>query len=95
MDDLRDANDPEAPIVGTIKVAPKTDIHTITTISAEAARAAALTYYPAGEIDDIELEVEDGYLVWEIELDAANLEVEILVDAGNGSVLRRVIEDDD
>ncbi len=85
------------PIVGTIPVAPGTDISTIVTIGEAEAHRIALEKYPGAEVDDIDLEVEDGYLVFEVEIEnrATKLEVELLIDAGNGKILRTEIEDVD
>ena len=51
----------------------------------------------AAAIDDIELKVRDGYLVYEVEvvLEKGNLELELLVDAGDGNLLGLDTEDDD
>ena len=85
------------PIVGTIPVTPDTDISTIPTIGEAEASRIALEKYPGAEIDDVDLEVEDGYLVFEVEVDndTTKLEVELLIDAGNGKILRTEIEDVD
>lgn len=55
-------------------------------ITAEQAKAVAL-HVAAGQIHEIELEVENGQIFYEIEIEQANGFVEVHVDALNGNVL--------
>lgn len=98
VDDANDADDvTDRPIVGTIRVPDEADIHSMTTIGAEQASAIAAAAHPDAEIDDIELEVVNGYLFFEVELenDAKKLEMELLIDAGTGKIVRSEVTDDD
>jgi len=54
------------------------------TITAEEAKAAALEAYPGTTVVQVELEREHGTLVYEVGLDDG---LEVLVDAGDGTVL--------
>lgn len=45
--------------------------------------------------DDIELDEDDGYLIWEIEFDAGNYEYEYEINARNGSIIEWEREYDD
>lgn len=81
-------------IQGTIKVTEGDDFESLAQISLEEAQAVALREVPAGAITESELDDEDGYLVYEIELLQDGQEFEVLVDAGNGAVLE-VERDDD
>ena len=50
----------------------------------------------AGEVQDVELEKEDGMMVYEIEiLDANGQEVEVEIAADTGAVIEVETEDDD
>ena len=62
-------------------------------ITHDDARAAALAALPGATIEDSDLEEEDGYLVYEVELALNDEEFEAYVDAGNQAVL--CIERDD
>jgi uncharacterized membrane protein YkoI len=53
-------------------------------ITAEVARAAAEAGNPGTKALDVELENENGTLVYEVELDNG---LEVIVDAGNGKIL--------
>lgn len=82
-------------IQGTIQVSEGDDFESLAQISLEEAQAIALREIPAGTITERELDDEDGYLVYEIELLQDGQEFEVLVDAGNGSVLEVERDDDD
>lgn len=56
------------------------------------ARAIAIQAYPKATVTEAELDTEDGQLVYEIELDDGALERTLIVDAGNGRLLRESAE---
>lgn len=58
-------------------------------ITEEEAKAAALEAYPRATVVEVELERENGTLVYEVELDNG---LEVAVDANNGSVLSPEME---
>lgn len=67
----------------------------LATITPEDATAAALAAVP-GTAGAAELEDEDGFVVYEVEVTAADGTVtEVIVDAGDGSVLAQEAEDAD
>ena len=86
----------ERPIRGSIRVGGE-DLNSLAKIDSEEATARVLAALRAAAIDDIELKVRDGYLVYEVEvvLEKGNLELELLVDAGDGNLLGLDTEDDD
>jgi uncharacterized membrane protein YkoI len=59
-------------------------------ISAAEAEQIALEEQPDAQMEEVGLEVENGYLVYEVEL---NNGVEIIVDAGNGDILSTKVDD--
>lgn len=62
-------------------------------ISERRAREIARRQVPNAPIQDVDLETENGVLVWEIDLDTAGPgHAEVLVDANTGRVLRRTHE---
>lgn len=62
-------------------------------ISADQARAAALARIP-GTVEEVELENEDGNLVYSVEVRKDGSEVDVKVDAGNGKVLHAEADND-
>lgn len=63
-------------------------------ISERRAREIARRQVPNAPITDIDLETENGVLVWEIDLDTAGPgHAEVLVDANTGKVLRQKHKD--
>ena len=81
------------PIQGTIPVQEGDDYADLAEIGLEEAQRAALAEVPDARVTEAELDEEDGFLVYEVELltDAeasARQEVEVVVDAGDGSILR-------
>ena len=83
-------------IVGSIAVDESTDIDKIETIGEDRARAIALEAYPGAEIEEVELEVEDGFLIFEVEFLATDgNEYEMVIDAGNGTMLLTENEDEE
>jgi uncharacterized membrane protein YkoI len=76
-----------AAIVGSIAVgspAPS-DLSALARLTPEAATAAALAAYPTATLHEIHLTVRNGYLVYEVEFVKGG---EVLIDAGDGKVLR-------
>lgn len=66
------------------------------TTTPEQAGRAALTGHPGGEVLVTELDEEDGWVVYEVLVrDGEGLLHEVTVDAGDGGVLARELEDDD
>lgn len=81
----------ETPIRGSIAV----DLASKATISAADARSAASTRYPDATISEVELEVEDGFLFYVVEMGEENAEVEVLVDAGDSSGVFEEVEEEE
>jgi uncharacterized membrane protein YkoI len=65
-----------------------------TVISVERAIEIALEQF-SGEVDEVELEEEDGRLIYEIEIEKGDDEAEVEIDAYTGEVLVVSIEKDD
>ena len=64
-------------------------------ITVEESKEIALTRVP-GTVEEVELEDEDGYLFYEVEVDARDgNEYEILIDAETGDVIAVESEDED
>ena len=91
---IAQAADPESSIVGTIEVPLGTrltsnllELATVTEDDAITAAQQALGVADAPT--EVELEVENGYLLWEVEFPGQ----EVVVDAGSGEVL--LIEDEE
>jgi uncharacterized membrane protein YkoI len=61
-------------------------------ITAEAARAAAEAENPGTKAREVELENENGTLVYEVELDNG---LEVIVDAANGNILGTERDEED
>ena len=65
-------------------------------VSEQDAKAAALAAVGGGTVTDSELGNENGSLIWEIEVTKTDgSQVEVKVDAGNGTVLAQEAEDED
>lgn len=79
----------ETPIRGSIPV----DLASKATISADDARRAASERHPDATISEVELEVEDGFLFYVVEMGEEDAETEVLVDAGDSSVV--VVEEEE
>ncbi|MEJ2671085.1 MAG: PepSY domain-containing protein [Deltaproteobacteria bacterium] len=78
----------EAPLACSIKIphpAPA-DLSTLAKIKAQDALNAAKKAYPGITVKKVELDNENGCLVYSLELRNG---CEVLVDAGNGQVLRK------
>ncbi len=76
------------PIQGTIAVAPDASITPDMARVTEAdARATALRAVPGATITEIDLEEEDGFLIYDVDLVAGTVETDVAIDAGSGAVL--------
>ncbi len=78
------------PITGTIRVAdgdvtPATQA--LARVSADDARATATRAVAGATVTDVDLDEEDGFLVYEIDLWRDGSEFDVTVDAGSGAVL--------
>ena len=51
------------------------------------ARAAALRAVPGATITEIDLEEEDGFLIYDVDMVAGTVETDVAIDAGSGAVL--------
>ena len=85
---------PDRPIEGTIRVMEDADLAALAKVTLEQAKAAALAAVPGATFAEGELEEEDGYLVYEVELVQDGRELEVVVDAGNAAVLETEPDDD-
>lgn len=75
-------------IQGTIHVADDApDKQSLAKIIPQQADEAAVGALPGATVQDTDLEEEDDYLVYEVELDLNGEEYEAYVDAGSGDVL--------
>lgn len=70
------------------------DTAVTTSISFEEALAIAREAQP-GSVEEIERDREDGVTVFEVEIETAEGEVEVMIDATTGEVLSVETEDDD
>ena len=82
------------PIVGTIPVADGAVVTPdLARVTEDDARAAALRAVPGTTVADVDLDEEDGFLVYDVDLvhaggpDGTPVEVDVVVDAGSGEVL--------
>lgn len=83
-----------SPVVGTIRATKgqRAEWASMAKITMEQAKEIALRETP-GTIDDADLETEDGYLVYEIDIDGNDGdEYEFIIDAGSGAILRKKID---
>ena len=82
------ASDAECgPITGTVPIAGSQASPALARITAEDARSAALVSVPGAVVTDVDLDEEDGFLVYEVELAKDRSGFEVVVDAGSGEVL--------
>jgi len=65
------------------------------TVVHDEAKAAALTQFPGATITDVELENENGSLVYDVELTADGKAYEVKVDATTGTVLHSEADEPD
>ncbi len=83
-------------ITGTIRMPEgNREYASLAQVTPEAAEATALGRHPGAEVDDVEFEVVNGYLFYEVELEIDDRKLELLIDAGSGKVVRTEVEDDD
>lgn len=76
------------PLGGTIAVADDARVTPEMARTTEAdARAAALRAVPGATVVDIDLDEDDGFLVYEVDLVDGTVETDVTVDAGSGAVL--------
>lgn len=68
------------------------DLSALAKLTPEAATAAALAANPTATLDEIQLTVKNGYLVYEVEFIKGG---EVLIDAGDGKVLLTETADSD
>lgn len=105
-DDKKDgkAGDKKPTWTGTIKVEGKKSKFALAEMAKVAmpdAVKTALGAVKGGDADkkvvDVELDAEDGYLVWEVEVVVRNQEgvTKVIVDAGSGKVLANEVEKED
>jgi len=83
----------EADAEDQAEAAESSRLQSLATITPEQAKSAALAQVP-GTVKKVELENEDGNVVYGIEIKTADGERDVKVDAGNGTVLH-VEKDDD
>ncbi len=85
---------PASPIKGTIPVQDDSSAASLSKAKIDITQALqAVSKLQPGKIVKAELEEENGFLVWEIEvITEAGSIAELLLDAGDGSVLRRTPE---
>lgn len=76
------------PVAGTVRVADGDGPSpALARISEDDARAAALVAVPPAAVVEVDLDEEDGYLVYEVGLRRDRDEFDVVVDAGSGEVL--------
>ncbi len=79
---------PDCRVEGTIPIADDAPIPPgLARITAAEAEDAALAAVPGATLTDLDLDEEDGFLVYEIDLAVTGAEVDVIVDAGDGEVL--------
>ncbi len=89
---MQRGKDAEEPIVGTIQVKKHFHLKKLAKIGADDARQSALKMVE-GKVKEIELENENGFLVYNVSILFNRQEWEVLVDAGNGLVLTVDLDD--
>jgi uncharacterized membrane protein YkoI len=75
------------PIKGSIQVQQDRLLPSAARIAPADARVAALVAFPGARITEIDLDEEDGFLVYELSLYHDPLDFDVVVDAGTGRVL--------
>lgn len=87
-------SDPCDTIEGTIQVADDApNMEELTQVTEDQARDAAIATMAGANVTEIDLDEEEGYLVYEVDLTLNNEEHEAYVDAGSGEVLCTQRED--
>ncbi len=76
------------PLSGTIAVAHDAHVSPdMARVSEADARAVTLAAFPGATITDVDLEEEDGFLIYEAEFTLDGVEHETKIDAGSGAIL--------
>lgn len=89
----KDSGDKEtSELIGSIPVKTDTNLAALAKITTQQAEASALKLVE-GKIQKTELENENGYLAYKVVVDYKGIEYEVIVDAGNGTVLTIEVED--
>lgn len=89
----KDSGDKEtSELIGSIPVKTNTNLAALAKITTQQAEASALKLVE-GKIQKTELENENGYLAYKVVVDYKGIEYEVIVDAGNGTVLTIEVED--
>lgn len=84
---------PEGPDSGS-EAEESAALEGLATISEQEARDIALEAVP-GEVGDIELDNENGSVVWSVDVAAADgTDHEVVIDAGNGDILAQGVDDE-
>ena len=92
-----DKRETEALRAATIKLngsESTTDREALAKVTVDEARAAALAHTP-GEVKEVELEAENGYLVYSVDIVKGGKKHEVQVDAGTGKVLYDETDDEE
>ena len=92
-----DAEDEDqSALQGSIRV-DHADLEALAKIGSEEAKEKALTALRGATVEEVELEIADGYLVYDVEilLGTEKLELELVVDAGDGKVLAVEVDAED
>lgn len=84
----------ESPAAAASAVTSDADNLAAAIITLEQARRVALDEFPGATFDEAELDEEDGYLVYDIELKQDGQEIEITINAEDASVLEIERDDD-
>ena len=86
--------DPCEPLQGTIQVVDDApNMNELAQVTENQARDAALSTLAGASVTEIDLDEEDGFLVYEVDLILGTEEHEVFVDAGSGEVLCTQRED--
>ncbi len=75
------------PVQGTVPVSDGWVSSDLARVDAADARAAAVVAVPGAAVVDVDLDEEDGFLVYEVGLAHQHREFDVVVDAGTGEVL--------
>ena len=92
-----DAEDEDqSTLQGSIRV-DSGELEALAKIDSEEAKEMALTALRSATVEEVELEIENGYLVYDVEilLGTENLELELVVDAGDGTILAVEVDAED
>jgi len=89
-------NEDQSSLEGSIRV-DHADLEALAKIGSEEAKEKALTALRSVTVEEVELEIANGYLVYDVEilLGTENLELELVVDAGDGKILAVEVDAED